>query len=109
MPDCTQYGRPVSFSVRAATSFDDICVILGPRNPQASVCWCLSHRLDAKTNKSLVGPERGAYVRELTGRAVAPGVLAYDGDVVVGWAAVAPRADLRHRFSVPPTSGSSCL
>src|ERR1044072_2607878 len=84
----------MSVTVRAATSFADLATILGPRNPQASVCWCLSHRLDAKTNKSLAGPERGAYVRELTRRKVAPGVLAYDGDDVVGWAAVAPRADL---------------
>src|SRR3712207_7126039 len=33
-------------------------------------------------------------VRELTGRPIAPGVLAYDGGEVVGWAAVAPRAEL---------------
>jgi GNAT superfamily N-acetyltransferase len=84
----------MSVTVRAATSFADLATILGPKNPRASVCWCLSHRLDAKTNKSLVGPERGAYVRELTRRTVAPGVLAYDGDDVVGWAAVAPRGDL---------------
>jgi GNAT superfamily N-acetyltransferase len=58
------------------------------------VCWCLSHRVDAKTNKSLVGPQRGAYVNELTTRSVAPGVLAYNGDEVIGWAAVAPRSEL---------------
>jgi GNAT superfamily N-acetyltransferase len=84
----------VSFDVRPATSFADIATILGPKNPTSSVCWCLSHRVDAKTNKSLVGPERGAYVRELTRGPVAPGVLAYDGDTVIGWAAVAPRAEL---------------
>ena len=84
----------MKFDVRPATSFDDLALILGPRNTQASVCWCLSHRVDSKTNRSLVGPQRGEYVRALTERPVAPGVLAYDGDVVVGWAAVAPRADL---------------
>ena len=84
----------MSFSVRPATSFPDVAAILGPKNPTSSVCWCLSHRVDAKTNKSLVGPERGAYVRELTRGPVAPGVLAYDGDTVIGWAAVAPRAEL---------------
>jgi GNAT superfamily N-acetyltransferase len=84
----------VSFSVRPATSFADVSAILGPKNPRSSVCWCLSHRLDAKTNRSLVGPERGEYVRQLTLRDVAPGVLAYDGDLPVGWAAVAPRAEL---------------
>lgn len=68
--------------------------MLGPRNPDASVCWCLSHRLDSKTNRELVGPARGEYVKELCSRDVAPGVLAYDGAEVVGWAAVAPRAEL---------------
>ena len=73
--------------------FDDVAAVLGPKNPTSSVCWCLSHRIDAKTNRELAGPARGAFVRELCSRAVAPGVLAYDGDDVVGWAAVAPRAE----------------
>lgn len=74
--------------------FDDVATMIGPKRPDASVCWCLSHRVDARTNKSLVGPERGAFVRDLCSGDVAPGVLAYDQDEVVGWAAVAPRADL---------------
>ncbi|MFP5020910.1 GNAT family N-acetyltransferase [Pseudonocardia phyllosphaerae] len=84
------------FVVRPATSFDDVAALLGPkRNPDASVCWCLSHRLDAATQRSLHGRARGEYVRELTGRAVAPGVLAYDTDgTSVGWAALAPRSEL---------------
>jgi GNAT superfamily N-acetyltransferase len=86
----------VAIEVVPATGarFDDVATVLGPRNPDSSVCWCLSHRLDAKTNRSLVGRARGSYVRELCNRRVAPGVLAYDGDVVVGWAAVAPRSEL---------------
>lgn len=74
--------------------FADLATMVGPKRPDANVCWCLSHRVDARTNRSLVGPERAAYVRELTARPVAPGVLAYDDDAVVGWAAVAPRAEL---------------
>ena len=58
------------------------------------MCWCLSHRLDAKTNRSLIGPTRGEYVRELCCRPVAPGVLAYEEGEVAGWAAVAPRSEL---------------
>ncbi len=81
--------RPAS-----ADRFDDVAAVLGPKNPTSSVCWCLSHRLDSKTNRSLTGPDRGAYVRQLCERDVAPGVLAYDGEQVVGWAALAPRADL---------------
>lgn len=68
--------------------------MLGPKNPSSSVCWCLSHRLDSKANRTLVGPARGEFVRELCSRDVAPGVLAYDGGEVVGWAAVAPRSEL---------------
>jgi len=86
----------VSIEVRPANAarFDDVATMLGPKNPSSSVCWCLSHRIDAKTNQELVGPARGEYVRELCSREVAPGVLAYEGDDVVGWAAVAPRAEL---------------
>lgn len=83
--------------------FADLATMLGPKNPTSSVCWCLSHRLDAKTNRSLVGPDRGAYAHQLTTRPVAPGVLAYDADEVVGWAAVAPRAELpfEHSRKIP--------
>lgn len=86
----------VSLQVRPAVAsrFDDVRTMLGPKSPNASVCWCLSHRLDARTNRSLVGPARGEYVRALCSRDVAPGVLAYDADTVVGWAAVAPRSEL---------------
>ena len=74
--------------------FDDVATMLGPKRPDSSVCWCLSHRVDARTNRALVGPARGDYVRDLCRRSVAPGVLAYDDDQVVGWAAVAPRSEL---------------
>lgn len=87
----------MSITVTPATSerFDDVATMLGPKKtPDANVCWCLSHRLDSRTNQELVGAARGEYVRDLCGRPVAPGVLAYDGDAVVGWAAVAPRSEL---------------
>jgi len=85
----------MAIEVRPATRFSDVATMLGPRrNPDGNVCWCLSHRVDATTNRSLVGRERGEYVRRLCRRKVPPGVLAYDGDDVAGWAGVAPRADL---------------
>ncbi|HYH71802.1 MAG TPA: GNAT family N-acetyltransferase [Nocardioides sp.] len=84
------------FTVHPATHarFDDVRTMVGPKNPTSSVCWCLSHRIPARDNQSLVGPERAAFVEALTRKRTKPGVLAYDGDEVVGWAAVAPRADL---------------
>src|SRR5688500_14153532 len=84
------------FTVHPATHarLDDVRTMVGPKNPASSVCWCLSHRIPAKDNRELAGPDREAFVEALTRRRTKPGVLAYDGDQVVGWAAVAPRADL---------------
>ena len=86
----------MSFEVRPATldRFDDVATMLGPKRPDANVCWCLSHRIDARLNRELVGPARREYVRTLCDRDVAPGVLAYADGEVVGWAAVAPRSEL---------------
>jgi GNAT superfamily N-acetyltransferase len=86
----------VSIVVRPATKerFDDVAIMLGPKNPNSSVCWCLSHRLDWKTNRGLAGRARGEYVKKLCSRTIAPGVLAYSDAEVVGWAAVAPRSEL---------------
>ena len=86
----------MSIEVKPATltRFEDVATMLGPKNPSSSVCWCLSHRLDSKTNRELVGPARGEYVKQLCSREIAPGVLAYQEGEVVGWAAVAPRAEL---------------
>ena len=80
--------------VRPATVFEDVGVVLGPTRPDANVCWCLSYRLtSSKENRTLVGPARGERVRELVQQDPPPGVLAYDGDEAVGWAAVHARSD----------------
>ncbi len=79
--------------------FADVRTMLGPKNPTSTVCWCLSHRIPARENRELSGPAREAYVEALTRRPTKPGVLAYDGTEVVGWAAVAPRAELPYARS----------
>jgi GNAT superfamily N-acetyltransferase len=85
----------MAIEVVPAKRFSDMATMLGPKkNPDANVCWCLSHRVDSKTNKALVGRERAEYVRRLCRRTVPPGVLAYDDGEVCGWAGIAPRADL---------------
>lgn len=67
--------------------------MLGPKRPDASVCWCLSYRLtSSKENRELQGTERGQRVELLVNEDPPPGVLAFDGEEVVGWAAVHPRA-----------------
>lgn len=84
----------MGIDVRPATVFDDVKTMVGPKRPDANVCWCLSYRLTtSKENHALVGPARGERVQQLVAQDPPPGVLAYDGDEVVGWAGVHPRAD----------------
>ena len=82
----------MSIEVRPATVFDDVRTMLGPKRPDADVCWCLTYRLGSKENTSLHGTARGEKVASIMERGPI-GVLAYDGDEVVGWAAVARRAE----------------
>lgn len=82
----------MAIEVRAATVFEDVKTMVGPKRPDANVCWCLSYRIPSKENLALQGTARGERVAELM-RDGPPGVLAYDGDEVVGWAAIHPRAD----------------
>ena len=84
----------MTIEVRPATVFDDVQAMLGPKRPDANVCWCLSYRIPSKENTALRGPARAEKFAALM--ACGPvGVLAYDGDEVVGWAAVAPRSVTR--------------
>ncbi|QQQ62684.1 GNAT family N-acetyltransferase [Paenarthrobacter ureafaciens] len=83
----------MSIEVRPATVFDDVKTMVGPKNPGSNVCWCLSYRIPSKLNQSLQREERGKFVEKLVAEDPPPGVLAYDGGEVVGWAAVHPRAD----------------
>lgn len=83
----------MTIEVRPASTFDDVGTIVGPKRPDANVCWCLSYRIPSKENLELRGPSRGKRVKQLVQEDPPPGVLAYDGDEVVGWAAVHPRAD----------------
>ena len=83
----------MAIEVRPATNFEDVKALVGPKRPDATVCWCLSYRIPSKQNVALRGEERGELVRQLVAQDPPPGVIAYDGGEPVGWAAVHPRAD----------------
>ena len=82
----------MAIEVRPATVFADVKTMVGPKRADANVCWCLSYRLPAKDNQAISGAARGRKVAALMKQGP-PGVLAYQGDDVVGWAAVHRRAD----------------
>ena len=87
------FDVPMPIEVRPAVVFEDVATMVGPKRPGADVCWCLSYRLPSKEHLALHGTARGERVRELLAQDPPPGVLAYDGEDVVGWAGVHPRAD----------------
>jgi GNAT superfamily N-acetyltransferase len=82
----------MAIEVRPATEFQDVETMLGPKRPDANVCWCLSYRIPSKENVSLRGPARAEKVAELL-RQGPIGVLAYEDGEVIGWAAVARRSE----------------
>jgi GNAT superfamily N-acetyltransferase len=82
----------IVIEIRPAMSFADVRTMVGPKRPDANVCWCLSYRLSSKENRELRGQARGHKVKSLLRRGPI-GVLAYEQGEVVGWAAVAPRAE----------------
>jgi GNAT superfamily N-acetyltransferase len=77
-----------------ADRFADLAVILGTKNPDTPACWCLTYRLPSRENRALAARDRPVAVQALCARPVAPGVLGYLDGEVVGWAGVAPRAEL---------------
>jgi len=83
----------MAIEVRPASGFDDVRTMLGPKRPDANVCWCMSYRIPSKENQALRGIARGERVQQLVQEDPPPGVLAYDGAEVVGWAAIHPRSD----------------
>lgn len=89
--------------VRPATVFDDVRLMVGPKRPDANVCWCLSYRIPSNQNLELSGTARGELVERLCREEPPPGVLAYDDGEVVGWAGVHPRADtsFAHNRRIP--------
>lgn len=97
----------MDIEVRPATAFEDVKTLLGPKRPESSVCWCLSHRLPSNVNSALRGPERGEFVARMCASDLPPGVIAYDGLEPVGWAGVAPRADTQFARSrkIPHVDG----
>jgi GNAT superfamily N-acetyltransferase len=82
--------------------FEDLASLLRPKQPGASACWCTAYRSPDRAAKS--GHEREEYMRGLCEREHAPGVLAYDGGLPVGWCSVSPREEFSrivHSRTIP--------
>jgi GNAT superfamily N-acetyltransferase len=56
-------------------------------------CWCMYWRIGAAYHKRPRAANKAAF-RRIVERGPPPGLLAFDGDVAVGWCQVTPRAEL---------------
>jgi GNAT superfamily N-acetyltransferase len=73
-----------------------------------SACWCMFPRLTAKTRRELPPAAPGesrsrSAMTALAAKRRAPGLLAYVGDEVAGWIAIAPRPELARTDSSKAT------
>jgi GNAT superfamily N-acetyltransferase len=85
----------VSFTIRRATlehwpALEDLFGRAGASNG----CWCMYWRIGPAYHER-PREQNKTDLRLLTASARPPGLLAFDGDVAVGWSQLAPRADLQ--------------
>ena len=63
------------------------------RSGASNGCWCMYWRIGAAYHKRPREQNKTA-LRRLVRRGPPPGLLAFDGDLAVGWCQLTPRADL---------------
>ncbi len=66
--------------------------LFGQKGP-ASRCWCMYWRIGTEYHKRPRQENKAAF-SELVKSGPPPGLLAFDGDLAVGWCQLTPRADL---------------
>jgi GNAT superfamily N-acetyltransferase len=70
-------------------AFEDLLDTTGP----CSRCWCMYWRIGSAYRQQ-PGEKNKAAFREVVRRGPPPGLLAFDGDVAVGWCQLTPREAL---------------
>ena len=66
--------------------------LFGPRGA-CSGCWCMYWRIGTDYRRRPASRNKAAF-RRIVRRGPPPGLLAFDGDLAVGWCQLTPRADL---------------
>jgi GNAT superfamily N-acetyltransferase len=81
-------------TIRALTSesWPALEDLFGPAGA-SNGCWCMYWRIGARY-RDRPRAQNKHDLRQLAGSEQAPGLLAFDGGLAVGWAELAPRADL---------------
>jgi GNAT superfamily N-acetyltransferase len=73
--------------------WSDLEDLFGPKGPCYG-CWCNHFRMPQKQRMPLLGEGARLLFEERVRKGPPPGVLAFEGDVPVGWLQVGPRAHI---------------
>ena len=80
--------RPLMLSL-----WPDLEALFG-RNGACNGCWCMYWRIGPEYHRPLRAKNKSAF-RRIVKQGPPPGLLAFDGDLAVGWCQLTPRQDLR--------------
>ncbi len=71
----------------------DFTALFGPQGACYG-CWCTYFRLPPKLRQALDGDGKRDHMLARIAAGPPPGLIAYDGDLPVGWMQIGPRADV---------------
>lgn len=106
----------LTFRPLTEATWPDLVRLFGERGACGG-CWCMYWRLPRAQYERQKGAANRRALRRLVAAGAPLGVIAYDGELPVGWCAVAPRADFpglgRSRLLAPlddrPVWSAPCL
>jgi predicted GNAT family acetyltransferase len=81
----------------------DLVDLFGPEKGANSGCWCMWLRIPRSEWDALGKDGRKRRFAAIAKKGPPPGLLAYEGDIAIGWVAVGPRPSLS-RFNLGKTS-----
>jgi len=95
----------MSLTIRPLTAdrWPDLVDLFGPERGANSGCWCMWPRVPGTEWKALGKEGRKRRFAAIVKKGPPPGLVAYDGDLAVGWVAVGPRPSVA-RFNDSKTS-----
>jgi predicted GNAT family acetyltransferase len=74
--------------------WDDLVDLFGRERGANSGCWCMWWRMPSADWKVVPRDDKRERFHAIVEAGPPPGILAYDGEVAVGWCAIGPRSTL---------------
>ena len=94
---------PLTFHPLTPERWPDLVDLFGPERGANSGCWCMWPRIPRSEWNTLGKDGRKRRFGAIVRKGPAPGLIAYEGSVPVGWVAVGPRTSVA-RFNLGRTS-----